>query len=256
MRSKILSKIMKIVDSNSGDISMSKVSAKELVAEEVSNLSSEPQNRLEAVVQKFRNEEYYKGSSPISKLFLCLELESMGLKQVDMAELLNMSPAYISIIMKFRHLPEELLVMCHAGSKGASRKIPIDGVNNMNIPKDEEGNILTVSYKTLDLLAKILPRVSDSQFYKVRQKLCDIVLQESMLRAMSEMKEKEFNKFFKAAWSSDKPISPSNIVNQVKIEKAKMDEDPIESLMKLIDNDSPKIRVFVEELIGSLKTSS
>jgi hypothetical protein len=200
MKSSLLAKIGKVVSNlgqpEGGNISEQRKHPSTTNAD-VKGLEPEEKapRTVAEIVDEVKRGEVYQGSSSICKLFALLELEELGLKQVEMADLLVVSGAYVSTVLKFRDLPDEILVMGHQGTRGKRREIPVDNINRLKVLEDEEGNILPITYKKLKMMSQLLPKKNDKSFVGKAREVREFLLLDSILRAATEMDDPEFGEF-------------------------------------------------------------
>jgi hypothetical protein len=210
------------------------------------------------LLEQHKHDEFHIGSSAISKMFLCLELEKFDISQREMSEMLGMSQAYISIIMKFRHLPDEILVMAHKGTKGHEREIPIDNIYSLGIITDDDGEIMPITYKKLIAMSDLLPKKNDKTFHNKCMKLNDIFIREDVLNAAVTMSDSDFEKFINVEAgnkSQEAPFNAKLIAKRMLSEKSRFEEDPTQAFAEMLSNNDPDAVSLLKKFIKAGKFS-
>jgi hypothetical protein len=118
---------------------------------------------------------------------------NQGMQQADVARYYQVTPGYISAVIKLRDLPECTIPLVHLETyKDYLDKVDYSG---LNLLRDDMGRVLTMTIRNAQSVLKLLPPKYGSD-YELRKSLLNKMFEsDKVLAAASRMSQSKFETF-------------------------------------------------------------
>jgi transcriptional regulator with XRE-family HTH domain len=172
---------------------------------------------------KLKEMEY--GTSIVYRMFTFLDILDLGVTQSFLGEQIGTNQSYISASIRLKNLPDEVLIMGHAGAKGSSLSIPLSD-EGLKLPRKSDSKPKGITYKKLNRMLSMLPSKHHSTNY---QKEFDswekFMASYETLQVASSTTDVEFDEWIRCKFLENKePLSINEIAERLFSNSVKFDQ--------------------------------
>jgi hypothetical protein len=168
------------------------------------------------LIKDLKLKEMEHGTSIVYRMFSFLDILSLGVTQCFLGEQVASSQSYISAAIRLKNLPDEVLIMGHAGSRGKTLPIPLSD-QGLKLPRKHNGDPKGITYKKLNKMLSMLPNKTHSADYQVEfYNWENFMASYETLDVASSTTDVEFDEWIRCKFLENKdPISINEIAERL-----------------------------------------
>jgi hypothetical protein len=196
------------------------------------------------LIKELKLNEAMQGSSIVYRMFAFQNILDLGVTQSYLAEKLRVNQSYISSTIRLKELPEEVLVMVHAGSAGKDLSIPIKGLK-LTLPRASGGSPKGITYKKVSRMLAMLPSKSSQSYRSEFDNWFKFMSSYETLDKASSTTDLEFEEWLRSKYLEGRePMSLEEVADFIFKNKSEIGETMLEMIADLVvSGDSSAIKL-------------